>query len=71
MELEYNIEEIAAAQAALNLYPDASPFWDTREGQDFLTCAHIHNLEPQNSNRERCAIHRELMENSLRECGML
>lgn len=70
MELEYDKEEIDEAQAALNLYPDASWFWDTREGQWMLDCARIHNLEPQNTNRERCRIHAELMHKSLQEAGL-
>ena len=53
--------EIASAQKALDLYPDASPFWDSSEGQAVLESARRYNLRATNTNRERCRIHGDLM----------
>lgn len=49
------------AQRCLNLHPDASPFWDSPDGQEALEAAREFQLAAQNTNRERCRIHGELM----------
>lgn len=51
--------EIRAAQAALNLYPDASPYWDSAAGQDTLDVAKAYGLKPTNTNADRITAHAE------------
>lgn len=46
-------------QTQLNLHPDASPFWDTPDGQDILHEAAAMKLKATNTNKERCAIYAE------------
>lgn len=65
--MDFTQKEIEQAQQALNLYPDASPFWDSARGQETLEVAAAHHLTAQNTNRERCAIHGKLMEAARRE----
>lgn len=61
MDIEYTSEEIAAAQRDLDLYPNASSFWDTDSGQETMRIARQYSLESTNTNRERCKIHAEMM----------
>ena len=60
MEL-WTEEDKQEAQAALNLYPDNSTFWDTDSGQEVLECARHFGIDATNTNRERCRLHAELM----------
>ncbi len=60
--------EIIEAKQALNTYPDASPFWDSRAGQEVLQCAAACGLRPDNSNADRIAINREAVRESVHHC---
>lgn len=51
----------AFTQICVDTYPDASPFWDSREGQEVLAFAQAHAVYATNSNRERCTINSFLM----------
>ena len=51
--------QIAEVQAALDFHPDASPFWDGDQGQEFLSEARALGLSARNTNRERCALYAE------------
>ncbi len=57
-------KEIADAQAALDLYPDACPYWDARQGQETLYIADKAKLTATTTNRERVARYAEFK----REC---
>lgn len=46
--------EDARLQAELNFHPDASPFWDTPQGQDILEAAAGRGIKATNTNKERC-----------------
>jgi hypothetical protein len=50
------------AQQQLDTHPDASPFWDSNSGQEALAIAKAMGLTATNTNRERCAIYREMRE---------
>jgi hypothetical protein len=55
------LKDIAAAQAALNLYPDASPYWDSSRGQETMRIETAYDLKATNTNGDRCRIHGALM----------
>lgn len=61
MAIAYTKAEIEEAQRHLNLYPNASSFWDTDSGQETMRIARQYGLESENTNRERCRIHAEMM----------
>lgn len=55
------VKEATAAQDALDRFPDASPYWDSRSGQETLADQEEFGLTATNTNKERCAIHGALM----------
>lgn len=58
----FTAAERVAAQKALDLYPDNSAYWDSVAGQETLECARLVGLKATNTNRERCARYRELID---------
>ena len=58
----YSEEEIAEAQKAIDFYPDTSSFWDSSTGQEVLDIVKVHKLKSTNTNRERCRLHAEAIQ---------
>lgn len=64
MELDatqFTEQEIADAQAQLDLQPNNSPYWDSGAGQDDLEIIHTLGLKPSTTNAERVASWREYL----------
>jgi hypothetical protein len=49
---EFTAEEIADAQAALNLYPARSAYWDSFSGQDALEVVIALGMKPSTSDAQ-------------------
>lgn len=64
----YTDEEIADAQRELDAQPDFSPFWESRRGQDALSCIIDCKLEPTTTEQARREMHRQAMAEARELC---
>lgn len=63
---DFTDKEKLDTQRALDLYPDASPFWDSSSGQEALECADVCDLRATTTNRQRITLYRDFCNEQLK-----